>query len=53
VVPTLIWRSGAHAPNPQVRISHDALDTDPMLLQVINGTIDLRTGSSGVEGAVI
>jgi len=30
--------------NPQVRISHDALDTDPMLLQVINGTIDLRTG---------
>ena len=27
-----------------IPVSHDALDVDPMLLNVLNGTIDLRTG---------
>jgi putative DNA primase/helicase len=30
--------------NPIVQVRHDALDADPWLFQVINGTIDLRTG---------
>jgi putative DNA primase/helicase len=30
--------------NPKVQLRHDQLDVDPMLFQVANGTIDLRTG---------
>jgi putative DNA primase/helicase len=30
--------------NPRVQVSHEQLDADRMLFQVINGTIDLRTG---------
>jgi putative DNA primase/helicase len=30
--------------NPKVQVRHDQLDADPMLFQVANGTIDLRTG---------
>jgi len=30
---------------PEVAITHDALDADPWALNVLNGTIDLRTGA--------
>ena len=29
---------------PEIRISHEALDVDPLLLNCPNGTVDLRTG---------
>src|SRR5262245_58766094 len=31
--------------NPNVQISHEQLDANPFLFQVINGTLDLRTGT--------
>jgi putative DNA primase/helicase len=36
------------ASEPRLRISHHDLDTHPMLLNVRNGTVDLRTGTLGL-----
>jgi putative DNA primase/helicase len=36
---------GLASSDPRIAVAHDALDADPMLLNVRNGTVDLRTGT--------